>query len=128
MPIYMKYPGIHGTGKGKFSGWIELENCQLGSLGGSGSTMRPEHLEIVITKGQDQTTPHLARKYTNGDSQNVTIAFVKGDAAPYLVFELENTMIVSYRLLGGSGPTEKIESIGLNFTKITYGTQGTATP
>lgn len=128
MPIYMKFPGIHGAGKGKFAGWIELASAQVGSIKRSGGGANSVPSDVSISKLQDQTTPHLFRKSLSGNPEKVTIAFVGKDSAPYLIVELEGAVIAGFHMSGNGGPTERFESMTLNFTKITYSSQGTSTP
>jgi type VI protein secretion system component Hcp len=57
----------------------------------------------------------------------VTIAFTtttKDKMDTYLKFELEKTLISSYQISGGgrSSDTKPIETLSLNYTKITYTT------
>lgn len=133
MPIYMKIEGIEGTVTGKYKGWIELESCQLGvnrhlnnrsETGGA-----PSVSEIVITKFQDASSPALFKEALYGSGKKVSIDFVQGNEAPYLSIELENTLISNYSVSGrgGQGNEKPMESLTLNFTKITYSTKPTST-
>lgn len=117
MPIYMKYEGIEGTSTGRYRGWIELKSCQLGYRR---STNPKSISEIFVTKVQDGASALLAREALSGEGKKVTIDFVSSaGCAPYLSIELENTLISSYRVsdLNSDRP---MESLSLNFTKISY--------
>jgi type VI secretion system secreted protein Hcp len=135
MPIYMKYDGIDGavtaTGHEK---WIELDSCQLGvnrhvtSATGRGSNREasvPSVSEIVITKSQDVASTNLFKASLWGEGKKVKIDFVKTDQdkfEQYLQLELENTLVSSFSTSGhgGDGHARPMESLSLNFTKITY--------
>lgn len=128
MPIYMKFEGIEGSAKGNYKGWIEIQSCQLGNHRGitnptgKGSNREagvPSISEIVITKFNDNDSTHLFRESIQGSGRKVTIEFVSEDAgAPYLSIELENVLISGYSF--SSGGDSPLESLSLNFTKITY--------
>jgi len=146
MPIYMgifSKPGVldkrfrgdvtaHG-----FEGWIELQSAQLGQLrrnssptgAGRGPTSIGERSvqEIVITKLQDSASTALFREAINGEGKLVVIAFVK-DGKAYMTIVLQNTLIGSYSLSGsgGDGSTSPMESLSLNFAKITFDTSSTS--
>jgi type VI protein secretion system component Hcp len=64
----------------------------------------------------------------NGKGKKVTIVFVNNDGVPYLSIELENTLISGYSISGHGGDShdKPMESLSLNFTKITYSPKPTA--
>jgi len=71
MPIYMKYPGVEGTGKGNHKGWIELQSAQLGvhrnvkDPTGSSTNREasvPSVSEIVVTKDLDIASSGLVQE------------------------------------------------------------------
>ena len=137
MPIYMKYDGIDGsvTAAGHEK-WIELESCQLGvhrnitSPTGRGSNREaaiPSMSEIVVTKYQDCASSNLFRASLWGEGKKVKIDFCKTDKDKFEAFlqlELENTMVSSYSSSGHGGDSNSrpMESLSLNFTKITFNT------
>lgn len=128
MPIYMKYEGIEGPVTGRYSGWIELESCQFGGVNkgvssherGEGSRDGASISNIFVTKLLDSASVHLMREAARGEPRRVFIEFVENDgSAPFFSIELEGTLISSYNLSGsGSSGNKAIESISLNFTKI----------
>lgn len=137
MPIYMKIDGVHGSvGAGPHKGWIELDSAQLGinrhvtSPTGRGTNREaavPAVSELIVTKSLDISSTQLYKLSLWGEGKKVTIDFVKTDKAgkeiaPYLSVELENTLISSYSVsgTGGSATSRPMESLALNFTKITY--------
>lgn len=125
----MKYGSIAGEMKGKYKGWIELHSCQFGvarnatestgrSVGREASV--PNVSEVVVTKSLDNTSSRLFQESLTGTGAKVEIDFVMNDALQtvYLHVELADAMVSNYQLSsGGDRPTE---SLGLNFTKITY--------
>ena len=136
MPIYMKYEGIKGTvtAKGEHNGWIELQSAQLGtnlhtpSHTGNG-TNRPTgavfQTDIVITKMQDSASPLLFQEAISGKGRTVTIDFVKtekGKEVTYLSIEIKDAMISGYNISGHGGDSNArpMETLSVNFTKITY--------
>jgi type VI secretion system secreted protein Hcp len=135
MPIYMQYEGIDGavTAKGHEK-WIELDSCQLGvnrhvtnatGRGTNREASAPAVSEIVATKSQDDASLKLFRASLWGEGKKVKIDFCKaGDKfEPYMQLELENTLISSYSVSGhghAGADTRPMESLSLNFTKITY--------
>ena len=134
MPIYMKYEGVDGEVTGKYKGWIELKSCQLGmsrhvtSATGQSANREanaPAVSEIVITKDQDSASGSLFRESMWGQGKKVTIVFVRDkDPTPYLTIELEGVLVSSYTVNGRGGDPNRppMESLSLNFTKITYKT------
>ena len=138
MPIYMRIEGITGTGKGPYAGWIEVESAQLGAhrsisnTAGQGvnrEASAPSVSEIVVSKLADSASTALYRYMLGGEGKKVIIHFTKPGAAgaPYLAIEMENVMISSYSMSGSAGnPNGRpMESLSLNFTKITYSTTPT---
>jgi type VI protein secretion system component Hcp len=136
MPIYMKYEGIVGTAKGKHSGWIELESCQFrrdGISGGNRAGNIQINPEIVISKYNDKASVLLFTESLSGKKppKKVIIDFVKaGEEVPYMSIELENIIISSYNLSGTgvSGDVVPMESLSLNYTKISNSLKPTVTP
>src|SRR6476646_4200392 len=125
MAIYMKYGSIKGpvTTDG-FKDWIELESFHWGSsrhigTAARGSTSRehsePTLSEITVTKRTDVASPKLfldsvARK-------------LDGKVETFLTYSLEDTGVSNYSLT--SGGDMPMESLSLNFTKITKTFKGT---
>lgn len=136
MPIFMKYPGIDGgVTETAHNKWIDLESCQMGThrnIGAtrSGSTVdreasAPTISEIVITKSNDPSSLKLFQNSLSSQAKTVKIDFCRTDKdklVPYLQLELENTLISSFSVSGSGGDTHSrpMESLSLNFTKITY--------
>ena len=131
MAIYMKYGSVKGpvTTDG-FKDWIELHSFQWGvgrAIGSAarGSTSRehsePSLNEVSVTKLSDVATPKLFLDAVGGKLDNkVTIKFTtttKGKVETFLTYEMENTGLSHYSL--SSGGDMPMESLSLNFTKIT---------
>ncbi len=137
MPIYMNYEGIKGnvTAKGH-EGWIELTAAQLGidrhistTNPSANRSVNPSALppsEIAVNKVNDETSTLLVQESLTGQPKKVTIDFVElnnGKPRVYLSIELEGVMISSYQISGRRGDEvldRPMESLSLNFTKITY--------
>jgi len=137
MPIYMNVTGkdskpvVRGdVTAGDHSGWIELQTANLavskatvsyvGSTGASRDDSRPS--EVAVTKFRDSASNGLYQLYaTSPGDIKVTIDFVGGDTdqAPYRSIALDEAVISDYTVagMGGKGP---LESLTLNFTKVTY--------
>ena|ERR1700676_3169330 len=131
MALYMKYGSIKGavTTDG-FKDWIELNSFQWGVTRAIGTAARHTHgrehsephlAEISVTKHTDLSTPKLLLDAVAGKlDTKVTIKFTtttKGKIDTFLTYELENTGLSHYSLhSGGDNP---MESMSLNFTKIT---------
>jgi type VI secretion system secreted protein Hcp len=134
----MKIDGVDGsvTAAGHEK-WIEIQSCQLGtnrnvtSATGRGSNREasvPSVSEIVVTKDLDCSSTNLFKMALWGEGKKVTIDFVKTEKdkfETYLQLELENTLISSYSVSGhgGDSASRPMESLSLNFTKITYHTK-----
>jgi type VI secretion system secreted protein Hcp len=135
MPIYMNYDGIDGsvTAAGHEK-WIELHSCQMGvgrhvtnptGRGENREASAPAVSEIVVTKTTDAASTGLFRESLWGEGKMVKIDFCTTDKdkfEPYLQLELENTMVSSYSV--SSGGDRPMESLSLNFTKITFNNIG----
>lgn len=142
MPIYMGIfdkPNVLNrslrgdvTAKG-YEGWIELQSVQIGTgrlstndTGGQGAG-KPAVSEMVITKRQDAASTALFRESLHGQGRLVVIAFVK-DGADYTII-LRGAMVSSFSSRGAgvrAGDDSPVESLTLNFTKITYNTHDKA--
>ncbi len=131
MAIYMKYGNIKGsvTTEG-FKDWIELNSFQWGVGRSIGTAARgalsrehsePSLSEVTVTKLTDVASPKLFLDAVAGKLDNkVTIKFTtttKGKVETFLTYELENTGLSHYSL--SSGGDMPMESLSLNFTKIT---------
>jgi type VI secretion system secreted protein Hcp len=131
MAIYLKYGSIKGpvTTDG-FKDWIELDSFHWGvgraiGTAARGSTSRehsePSLSEVTVTKRTDVASPKLFLDAVAGklDSE-VTIKFTtttKGKVETFLAYKLEDTGLSGYSL--SSGGDMPVESLSLNFTKIT---------
>ena len=135
MPIYMKFEGIDGdvTTKG-FEKCIELSSAQFGHTravtatgGESGRKGTPQVTELTLTKVMDQSSSDLFRESLAGEGKKVTLSFVTtgpDKSTPYLTVELESTLVSSFSVgsQGAGSDAKPVETLSLNFTKITYTT------
>ncbi len=131
MPIYMQVDGIEGdvTAAGHEK-WIEINSFQWGvgrgvtsPVGGTADreASAPSVSEIVVTKTSDSASANLIREALWGEGKKVKIDFCKTDKdkfEPYYQYELEATLISGYSV--SSGGDRPMESLSLNFTKITF--------
>ena len=115
----------------KHKNWIDIESWSwgasyVGSANGGvwkttdgGAAKReasaPSISEVVVTKNQDASSPALMKavKPKRGQLTNKT----NHGGTEYYKIELENILVSSVQ---GSGGDRPMESLSLNFTKITY--------
>jgi type VI secretion system secreted protein Hcp len=137
----MQYEDIKGdvTVPG-FIGAIELQSAQIAphrsvsqttGRQGSREASAPNISEIIVTKNQDSASSSLFRASLMGEGKKVKIDFCKTDnnvPVPYMTIELENTLISNYSISGSGGDSQSrpMESLSLNFTKITFKTGSVA--
>jgi len=131
MAIYMKFGSVKGhVTTDSFKDWIELDSFQWGVGRAIGTAARgaqsrehsePSLSEIVVTKHTDISSPKLFLDAVAGKlNTDVEIKFTtttKGKIDTFLTYKLENTGVSGYSL--SSGGDMPIESLSLNFTKIT---------
>lgn len=133
MPIYMKYEGIMGTGKGKYYGWIPLVAAQpiitsnLG-LSTAGASSKPK--SFVLKKFNDKTSILLIQEVNLGKIKSqVTIEFVQpNEKLPYLIYQLDDTNLSHYDVSASSyydSVEKNSETYILDFSSmsITYNPQ-----
>ena len=131
MAIYMKYGSISGsvTTEG-FQKWIELDSFHWGVGRAIGTAARgslsrehsePNLSEVTVTKRSDVASPKLFLDSVAGKlDSKVEIKFTtttKGKVETFLTYKMENVGISGYSL--SSGGDMPVESLSLNFTKIT---------
>lgn len=131
MAIYMKYGSIDGavTTEG-FSKWIEVNSFQWGtgraissaSRGANRESSEPSLSEVVVTKENDVASTKLFQEAVAGELKNkVEVKFTtttKNKVETFLTYEFENAGVSSYSVSSG-GSDHPIESISINFSKIT---------
>jgi type VI secretion system secreted protein Hcp len=131
MAIYLKYGSINGpvTTEG-FSKWIELDSFHWGVGRAIGTAARgaysrehsePTISEVTVTKRTDVSSPKLLLDAVAGKlDSKIEIKFTtttKGKVETFLTYKLENVGLSGYSL--SSGGDMPVESLSLNFTKIT---------
>ena len=130
MAIYMKFGSINGavTTEG-YKNWIELHSFQFGTSrqmttgarGGKREGSDPSISEIVVTKENDTSSAKLFQDSVSGNMDTkVEIKMtttVKNKVETYLTYELVDCGVSSYSV--SSGGDKPMESLSLNFTKIT---------
>jgi type VI secretion system secreted protein Hcp len=142
MPIYMNWgnsvpPKIKGdvTAVGHVD-WIELSSAQYGMgrnvTAPTGNSRQPSSgptiSEMVITKGNDSSSPSLFRESVNGEGTPVLIDFVKIEASPVIYLQLKLTNVLISRAVVSGGGGRATESLTLNFTKLEWGSGQGLTP
>lgn len=93
------------------------------------TTGRPSVQEISVTKNLDAASPSLNFYCCNATDlgkvqlylvrQDATADGKTSDAIAYMVYELEDTMISTVSV-GGGGGSIPMETVSLNFSKITW--------
>ncbi len=130
MAIYMKFGSVNGpvTTDG-FKNWIELNSFQFGTSrqmstgarGGKREGADPSISEIVVTKENDVSSSKLFQDAVGGNmNTKVEIKMTtttKNKVETYLTFELVDCGVSSYSV--SSGGDKPMESLSLNFTKVT---------
>ena len=130
MAIYMKYGPIDGDATAQsHEKWITCESIQwgggraIGTPTGSAKNREASMVsisEVVITKGQDGSSPELLkRSYTGTDGEDVTVHLTTtSDQGVNTIMELllTNTLISGFSV--SSGGDRPNESVSMNFTKI----------
>jgi type VI secretion system secreted protein Hcp len=131
MAIYAEWEDFKGSVTTQdFEGMSELSSFQLGvsrniSTASGGSTLRessnPSVSEASVTKLADAASPELCNYALTGKlDKKVTIHFTtttEGKVTEFLKHELENVGFSHFHI--SSGGDLPMESISLNFTKIT---------
>lgn len=129
--LFIKIDGIDGESTDdKHAKWIEPESFSFGAvqpgnvrasaLGGAGIE-RVEHNDLSFSKLIDSASPKIYDACCKGTiSKTVTIEAWRagGEKTKYMEIKLEQVLITSYSLGGGSGGFPS-ESITMNFGKIT---------
>ena len=130
----MKYEGIDGEAtQAQHKKWIGLQSCQLGNsrhvttVTGAAADREagvPQLSEVVVTKEQDGASSKLFEASLIGEGKKVQIDFVSTNNNIYMTVELENVLVSSFSVSGSGGQSggRPMESLSLNFTKITYTT------
>lgn len=133
MPIYMKIEGIKGQVMTKgFEETIALTSVSHGLTreiksftGTSREVASPTLSEMAVTKVHDSSSVALFRNSLLGDPfPKVEIFFCRdkggGEVEAFLTVTLEQVLITSYSLSGASEGDAPMESLTLNFLKITF--------
>jgi len=135
--MFIKFEGVEGEAQHKnYGGWCNALSFSQGqsllerqSLAGAARQKADVVFEdIVVVKELDKASPKLAEAVCQGKvfpkvEIHLTRSYTSADLVTYYTYELNNVLIVNYRI-GGSGYSEHIptEEISLSFEeiKVTY--------
>lgn len=83
----------------------------------------PNIQDIVVTREMDDYSGYLFNEALNGTGRPMNFYLIDktgNTIKTYLSIYLENALISSYNQSGGGGGDKPIESLSINFSKITY--------
>lgn len=133
LPAVQKIREAAAKGKGDdgHKEWIEIQSWSWGasnpsSVSGGGGTGReastPSVSEIVVTKNMDKSSPTLAQGASRGTSKADLKKQTTYNGETYYQITLTDVMVSSYGVSGHGGDNSgrPMESLSLNFTKISF--------
>jgi type VI secretion system secreted protein Hcp len=132
---FLKIEGVDGESKSKdHKGWVVIESMSSPIMrqvpDSSASTQKRQHKPISVTKAVDKSSPILKKAASDGTHFPSATLDVKDPKNPGQTqrYELVNVQITSYQVTSGAAADGGVpmETISLNFEKITYSTQGTS--
>ena len=121
---YLKIPGVEGTAKGPWAGWIAVDSVNFSSEAvrdaASGlATGKRQHQPFVIMKETDAASPKLVQFCASGKHfASVQVAYVNAAGQVIKRAEMSDALILTARRAGGS-PGREMEEIQFTFQKIT---------
>jgi type VI secretion system secreted protein Hcp len=129
--FFLKLDGIDGESTAiGFENTIEASAFGIDVLppptaarGSGGGTGKVSVHDISITKTFDKSSPKLMESCAKGThikEAKLTCRKAGGGQEPYFVVTMEDVLISSYSTSGASGGDRPMESLSLNFTKVTY--------
>lgn len=133
MPIYMKYGDIKGEVlEAGHKEWILIESMSIPvfrsipqhAKGHERSRGSSSAGDVPMMRHLDKASPKVFENCCKGEPcKKVELHFtstVKGKEEPFLKIELENVLISSYAMSHSSGGDRPMESLSLNYTKVSY--------
>jgi type VI secretion system secreted protein Hcp len=134
MPIYILVDGVKGSvTETKHPDWIEVESWSWGVShphdysGGSGQygggTSKTSVQDVHITKQMDiSSTKLLDLSLTGNAVKSVKLESVQSGASKHveLLFEMSDVIFTSFQTGDSSGSARPVESLSMNFSKITF--------
>jgi len=132
---FLKLDGIDGESTAdKCKGCIDIESFSWGTTnpaagahgtGGGGGAGKVSVHDISVTKLADKSSADLMKAAATGQHIKTAKLFVRKQGTEqqdYLQYELENVLISNFSTSGhGSSSSDRpMESLSINFTKITY--------
>jgi type VI secretion system secreted protein Hcp len=123
---YLKIPGVEGSAKGPWAGWIAIESVNFppdaarDAASGMASGKR-SHQPFVVVKETDVASPKLFQAAASGQHfPTVQVAYVNAEGQVTKRAELSDVMLAT-RKAGGSG--RQMEEIQFTFQKIALQTK-----
>ena len=129
--MYLKIGGIEGESTDQaHEGWIDVLSVSqsvtqpASALASSGrrTSQRVIMQDFSVVKTIDKATPKLYLACCSGQRiPTVEIHLVTtGALQPYMIYKMENAIISSFDVSGGSGGDAPTETLSLNFSKISW--------
>jgi len=127
---FLELKGIEGESKDKtHTGLIDIVSWNFGmtqagsmNIAGGGGTSKVNMQDLSVTKYVDKATPNLMMYCAKGDAiatGKMIIRKAGGTQLEYLTIELDNIIITSVAEGGSGGDDALIETISLNFSRVT---------
>lgn len=135
---FLKIEGVDGESDAKDCNrcWIEVGSVQFKApsattlaSGGGQSAGKASFSDLSFVAKNSTSSMNLAQAAATGEHIKKAVLFVRKagkEQTSYLVIELENVLVTSYRVSPGSGSSIPTDSFSLNYTKIVFQTQGAA--
>ncbi|MCO6509426.1 MAG: type VI secretion system tube protein Hcp [Aridibacter famidurans] len=123
MPDYMKFPGINGNAKGRWTGWIQLISVSMGVK--KTSNNKPD---VYVVKTSDSTSLQLVLEAESGEARDIEIVMVTGDDAPHVHVELKAAIISSFHVGRTGDGYSNYEQFSFSYEKMTISPQARSTP
>jgi len=124
--VFLKFEGIEGESTDtEHEDWIELDSFSWGidcPDDGSG-TAQLQVKDLVVTKELYKSSPKLMLHACTGtELGDVTLAITDPTRTPteYYKITFTKVLVTSYQTGGSSGDPVPVDSVSLNFTKITF--------
>lgn len=125
---YLKIPGVEGSAKGKWAGWIPVDSINFSmeaarsasrEMATGQATGKRMHDPFVVMKHTDMASPKLFEAASSGKHfPTVQVAYV--NAAGEVTKRVELTDAILTTRKAGGDPKNEIEEIQFTFQKIEF--------